>query len=178
MGLSIHHRQASVPPEVLRRPTPAARLVGRCLSRHLNDIFPGFPSAKSSSHGNLETRGIESFLKKFFNYFFLDIDTLTGGRLKMTGGIVALGDEDVIVHTALEWLVERNGRAHESLIDVSEALEAWLKFQMLIDLRFGDGGDDGDIITLGADVMRGGDDGNIDIYMIFVSPPPPLPLVE
>jgi len=32
------------------------------------------------------------------------------GRLKVTGRIVALGDEDVVVHTALKWLVQRNWR--------------------------------------------------------------------
>ncbi len=38
----------------------------------------------------------------------VDIPDVICGGLKVTGCIVALGDEDVVVHTALKWLVQRD----------------------------------------------------------------------
>ena len=38
----------------------------------------------------------------------VDILDIIRCGLKVTGCIVALGDEDVVVHTALKWLVQRD----------------------------------------------------------------------
>ena len=47
---------------------------------------------------------------------------LTSGRLEMARGIVALGEEDVIIHTTLERLVQRNRLAQELLLNLAEAV--------------------------------------------------------
>ncbi len=38
----------------------------------------------------------------------IDILDIICGGLEVAGCIVALGDEDVVVHTALKWLVQRD----------------------------------------------------------------------
>jgi hypothetical protein len=86
----------------------------------------------------------------------------------MTSGIVALGDEYVIAHTTLKRLVQRDRRAQEFLLDLAEPLEAGLQLKMMIAITFGDGGNDGDVITLGADVVRRRDDCDVDVFVLLV----------
>lgn len=51
-------------------------------------------------------------LSQSFNYQLvalcsaIDILDVVGGGLKVAGGIIAFGDEDVVIDTTLEWLVE------------------------------------------------------------------------
>ena len=81
----------------------------------------------------------------------------------MTRRIITLGNKDVIVDTALQWLIEWNGRTEEFLLDLPEAVKAWLELEVMVAGAFGDGGDDGDVEALGADVMGGGDDSDVDV---------------
>lgn len=46
---------------------------------------------------------------------------------------------------------------------MAEAIEAGLQFEVVVGGCFGDGGYDGDIVALGADVVCGGDDGDVDV---------------
>ena len=47
---------------------------------------------------------------------------LTSGSLEMARCVIALGQEDVVVGTALNRLVQRNGRAQELLLDGTETV--------------------------------------------------------
>jgi hypothetical protein len=78
---------------------------------------------------------------------------LTGGGLEVAGGVVALGDEDVVVRAALERLVNRDRRAHELLLDFAEAIETGLDLEVVIRVSLGDGADNGDVVALGANVV-------------------------
>lgn len=71
----------------------------------------------------------------------------------MAGCVVALGDEDVVVRTALEGLVNRDRRAHELLLNLAEALETGLDLEVVVRVGLSNGADDGDVIALGADVV-------------------------
>ena len=83
----------------------------------------------------------------------MDLIVLTGGGLEVAGGVVALGDEDVVVLAALERLVKRDGRAHELLLNLAEAVETRLDLEVVVRVGLGDGADDGDVVALGADVV-------------------------
>jgi hypothetical protein len=78
---------------------------------------------------------------------------LTGGGLEVAGCIVALGDENVVVRAALEGLVNRDGRAHELLLNLAEALETGLNLKVVVRVSLGDGADDGNVVALGANVV-------------------------
>lgn len=71
----------------------------------------------------------------------------------MGGGVVALGNEDVVVGTALQRLVERNGRSHELLFDGTKTLKARLELDVVVGVILGDSRDDSNVVALGADVM-------------------------
>ena len=71
----------------------------------------------------------------------------------MTGGVVALGDEDIVVDAAFQWLVEGNWWAHELLLDSSETLKARCELEVVICGSFGNGGDNCDVVALGADAV-------------------------
>ena len=64
--------------------------------------------------------------------------------------VVALGDEDVVVDAALQWLVERDWWAHKLLFHSSEAFEAGCELQVVVGCRLGDRGDDGDVVAFRA----------------------------
>ena len=78
---------------------------------------------------------------------------LTGGGLEVAGGVVALGDEDVVVLAALERLVDRDGRAHELLLDLAEAVETGLDLEVVVRVSLSNGADDGDVVALGANIV-------------------------
>ena len=71
----------------------------------------------------------------------------------MAGCVVALGDEDVVARAALERLVDGNGRAHELLLNLAEALKTGLNLEVVVCVGLSDGADDGDVVSLGANVV-------------------------
>jgi hypothetical protein len=64
---------------------------------------------------------------------------------------------------AFQWLVKRDRWPHEALQNLSEAVQAGLQFKMVVGGALCDGGYDGNIISLGANSVRGGDNCKIDI---------------
>jgi hypothetical protein len=93
----------------------------------------------------------------------IDIPHVIRRRLEMARRIVTLGDEDAVTPPTLQRLIQRDRRAHELLLDLSQTLQAGLQLQMVVGLGFGDGGDDGDVVALGADVVGGRDHGDVDV---------------
>ena len=73
----------------------------------------------------------------------------------MARGIIALGDEDVVIHSAFQRLVEWYGRSHEFLFNLAESVDTRLELKVVIGFVFGDGGDDGDVVALRTDLMGG-----------------------
>lgn len=110
----------------------------------------------------------------------VDVLDVVGGGLEVAGGIVTLGDEDVVVDTALERLVEWDWWAlggvscffvglkadtyHELLLDPAEALEAGCELQVVVCVGLCHCGNDGDVVTLGAYVVCRRDHGDVDIF--------------
>ena len=80
-------------------------------------------------------------------------NVLTGGGLEVAGCVVALRDENVVVRAAFERLVNRDGRAHELLLDFTEAFKTGLDLEVVVRVGLSNGADDGDVIALGADVV-------------------------
>lgn len=83
----------------------------------------------------------------------------------MTGGVVALRDEDVVILAALNGLVERDGRSHELLLDLAQALKAGLELEVVIAVTLGNCRDNGNVVALRADVVRRRDNGNVDVSL-------------
>lgn len=83
----------------------------------------------------------------------------------MAGSVVALGEEDVVLLAAVERLVQRDRGAHELLLDLAEAVEARLDLQVVVGVGLGDGADDGDVVALGADVVRPRYHGDVDVVL-------------
>jgi hypothetical protein len=71
----------------------------------------------------------------------------------VTCGVVALGHENVVVAAAANRLVQRDGRAHELLLDPAETVKTRLKLEVVVAVALSDGGDNGDVVALGADVV-------------------------
>ena len=84
---------------------------------------------------------------------YINFAELTRSCLEVAGGIVALRQENVVVGTALEWLVKWNRWAHELLLNLTEALKTGLDLQVVVRVSLGDGADNGDVVALGADVV-------------------------
>lgn len=53
---------------------------------------------------------------------------------------------------------------HELLLNTSKTLETGCEFKVVVCCGFGNGGDDCDVVTLGADIVGAGNDGDVDIY--------------
>ena len=81
----------------------------------------------------------------------------------MASGVVALRYEDVVIGTALNWLVEWDSRAHELLLNLSETVETGLELKVVVGVGLGDGRDDGNVVALGADVVGGRDNGDVNV---------------
>ena len=81
----------------------------------------------------------------------------------MASGIVALGDEDVVLGTVLQRLVDGDRWAEELLFDFTQTLETWLKFNVVVRIGFSDSRDNGDVVALGADVVCRRDDSDVDV---------------
>lgn len=107
---STHPPPTSSPPSAPRRRVPRPRLCGRYPSRHLQDI-----SQSSSKH---PTRVRQR--------------SHTGRSLEMTRRIIALRNEDVIVHSTFQRLVQRYRGPHEFLFDPPEAVQAGLQLEVVV----------------------------------------------
>jgi hypothetical protein len=83
--------------------------------------------------------------------------------LEVACSVVALREEDVVVGAALQWLVEGNGLAHKLLLDLAEAVETRLELEVVVGVCLSDSRDNGDVVTLGADVVGRRDDSNVDV---------------
>lgn len=84
----------------------------------------------------------------------------------MTGGVIAFRNEDVVVLAALQWLVQGNGRTHESLLNSAESIETRLKFKVMIAESFCNGGNNSNIVAFGANIVCRRDNRDIDVYQI------------
>lgn len=83
----------------------------------------------------------------------------------MAGCVVALGKEDVVARAAVERLVERDGRAHELLLDLAKAVKTRLDLKMVVRVGLSDSADDGDVVSLGADVVCTRNHGDVDVVL-------------
>jgi hypothetical protein len=81
----------------------------------------------------------------------------------VTGGIIAPREEDLVILTTLERLVKGNRRAHELLFDTSKSVKAGLELEMVVAFAFRDGGNDGDVVAFGTNVVSRRHDGNVDV---------------
>jgi hypothetical protein len=53
---------------------------------------------------------------------------------------------------------------HELLLDLAEALKTGAKLKVVVCSRLGNGRDDGDPVSLRADIVRRGNTSNVDVY--------------
>ena len=81
----------------------------------------------------------------------------------MASGVVALRYKDVVIGTALNWLVEWDSRAHELLLNLSETVETGLELEVVVAIALSDRGDDSDVVALGADVVCRRDDSDVNV---------------
>ena len=81
----------------------------------------------------------------------------------MACGVVALRHEDVVVGAALEGLVQRDGLTHELFINLAKTVKTRLELEVVIGVGLGDGRDDGNVVALGADVVGGRDNVNVNV---------------
>lgn len=89
---------------------------------------------------------------------------LTGCGLEVGRRVVALRDEDVVLLAALDRLIQGNRSTHELLLNLTQALEPRLQLQVVVGIRLGNGGDDGNVVALGADVVSRRHHGDVDIW--------------
>lgn len=92
-----------------------------------------------------------------------------GCGFEVARGIVALGDVDLVLGPIVQGLIQGDGSSQELLLDLSEALQTGLELQMVVCRCLSDGGDDGNPVTLGADVVCGRNAGNVDVLFESVS---------
>jgi hypothetical protein len=83
--------------------------------------------------------------------------------LKVACRIITLTQEHRVALPVFQRLVEWDRWTHEFLLDAAEALEARLQFEVVVRVRFGNGGHDSYVVAFGADVVGGGDDGDVDV---------------
>jgi len=81
----------------------------------------------------------------------------------MASGVVALRYEDVVIGTALNWLVKWDSRTHELLLNLSETVETGLQLKVVVAVALSDRGDDSNVVALGADVVCRRDDSDVDV---------------
>jgi hypothetical protein len=98
--------------------------------------------------GNLDTFPQTLNLKLLTGGASVDVLDVVGGGLEVAGGIVALGDEDVVLGTILKRLVDGNGGTlaivsvclhistrityHELLLNLAKAVETSLELDMVV----------------------------------------------
>jgi len=78
---------------------------------------------------------------------------LTSGGLEVAGCVVALGKENVVACATLEGLIKWDRRAHELLLDLAETVETRLDLEMVVRISLSNGADDGDVVTLRANIV-------------------------
>lgn len=78
-------------------------------------------------------------------------------------GIIAFRDENVIMDSALQRLIQGNRRTHEMFLDLAESFKTRFELEMMVGRFFGNGGYDGNKISLGTDIVGRRHNGNIDI---------------
>lgn len=81
----------------------------------------------------------------------------------MASSVVAPGNENLVLGAVILRLVQRNGVAQELLLDLAEALQTGLQLKVVVGAGLGNGGDNGDPVALGADVVCGTNAGNVDV---------------
>lgn len=81
----------------------------------------------------------------------------------MASGVVALRHEDVVLGAALDGLVEWDSWAHELLLNLSETVKTGLELKMVVAVALGNGGDNGDVVALGANIVCRRDDRDVDV---------------
>lgn len=86
----------------------------------------------------------------------------------MARGVVALRDEHIVVGTALNRLVQGDGRAHELLLNAAQAIETGLQLEVVVAIALRDCRDNGNVVALGAHVVGGGDHGNVNVCNALV----------
>lgn len=112
---------------------------------------------------------IRSFLLETLDNEFLsrnslvEISDVSCHALKVRAGIVGSADEDLVLCTIGNWLVDWCWVAQELLFNWAEALEASLDFEVVVGIGFGNGADDGDVVALRADVVGGGDHSDVNV---------------
>lgn len=90
----------------------------------------------------------------------------TCSGFKVASGIVALGDEDAVSFSALERLVERNGRAPEDLKRLaSETVDTNLQLCFSVAASLGNSGHDSNVVSLRADVVGCANNSNVDVWI-------------
>lgn len=77
--------------------------------------------------------------------------------------VVTLGDEDTVLLATLQRLVDGDWRTHELLFNRTQAFKARLELEVVVDIVLGNGRDDGDVVTLRADVVCRRDHRDVDI---------------
>lgn len=81
----------------------------------------------------------------------------------MASSIIALRDEDIVILSTLERLVEWDWWTHELLLNAAEALETGCKLEVVVGAGLGHGGHDGDVVALWTDVVGRGDHGDVNV---------------
>ena len=72
----------------------------------------------------------------------------------MAGGIVTLGQVDVVVLATFYRLVQRNWWAQELFLNLAETVKAGLELEVVVAVTLSNCGDYGNVVALRADVVR------------------------
>lgn len=85
----------------------------------------------------------------------------------MAGGIVTPGNIDVVLAAILQGFVQRDRGSDEFFFDATQALKARFQLDVVVCFVFGNGGDDGNVVALGADVVGRRDHRDVDVWLLF-----------
>ena|SRR5579871_3863965 len=94
---------------------------------------------------------------------FPNIPDVVCGCLEVTCGVVTTRNVYVVLLSAFDWFVHRNRWAHEAFFYLTKSFETRPQLEVMIGITFGNGADNGDVVTLGADIVCGRHNGNIDV---------------
>ena len=72
----------------------------------------------------------------------------------MAGSIVAFRDENIVIPSAFQRLVERYWCAHEFLLNLSEPVNSRLQLEVVVARALRDSGDDSDVVAFWTNVVR------------------------
>lgn len=136
------------------------------LSNSLSPIFPSTPSKFLPLPlllGNLDTLPQAFHLELLTRAPAVNVLDVIGCGLEVARGVVALGDVDLVLGAVLQGLVQGDRSSQELLLDLAEALQTGLELQVVVCRCLSDGGDDGNPVALGADVVCGRNAGNVNV---------------